>query len=183
VKRTLSLLASVPVVVFLLACSGESRVPEGNAADGTPSGAAPVSAAAGDGIVLPPGEGKLIAEPLTRDLGDVPIGGGKVQTSFMVRNDSDEAVRLVSVYTSCMCTTAVLAFEDGPKEGPFGMPGHDLPTSLDRSLGAGQTMEVEVTFDPAAHGPDAVGPVTRGIAIHLDDGEVLILQFNANVVR
>lgn len=128
------------------------------------------------------------ASPLDADrvrhvFGHVPIDGGIVETTFTLTNSSSEPTRIVATYTSCRCTTATLTFADGHSEGPFGMPGHDLPTTLDRQVAAGGKVRVTVRFDPAAHGSDATGPVERTIAVHTGDGASTALAFTANVVK
>jgi len=126
---------------------------------------------------------ELVADRTLHVFGDVPIAGGNVQTRFTVENKSSEALQLVELYTSCMCTTVTLEFADGPAEGPFGMPGHDFLTTLDRELAPGEKVGLTVTFDPGAHGPDAVGPVTRQVLVGTSGGSQLILTLTANVVR
>lgn len=125
----------------------------------------------------------LVAERRSYDFGDIPIDGGTVQTEFSVKNIDTKPARIVATYTSCMCTTATLGFPDGMTAGPFGMPGHDLPVTLDHELGADQVVTVTVRFDPAAHGPDAIGPVHRAVDIRTDDGQRVTVAFSANVVK
>lgn len=125
----------------------------------------------------------LMAEEATRDLGAIGIGDGLVETDFRVTNGADSPTGLVAVYTSCMCTEVTLEFEDGTTAGPFGMPGHELPVTLQRMLAPGEGFDVRATFDPMAHGPDAVGPVQRAIALHSDNGGMLQLDFAVNVVK
>jgi hypothetical protein len=128
-------------------------------------------------------ESPLLAERDKHDFGDVPIDGGTVSTVFEVTNPGADPVRLVSVFTSCGCTTAEIEFPDSSTEGPFGMPGHSLPTGLDRTIGAGETLKVRVMFDPAAHGPEGLGRVMRTVTLHTADGAGLSLEIRANVVR
>jgi hypothetical protein len=129
------------------------------------------------------GGSALRADRTRYDFGRVRVLGGNVETVFQVPNDSPNPVSLVSVYTSCGCTTAVLEFEDGSQQGPFGMPGHKPPTRLKRSLRPGERVLIRVTFDPAAHGPEALGPVVRVITLHTQDGGELQLAIAAQVVR
>lgn len=125
----------------------------------------------------------LDADRDRHDFGHVPIHGGVVETTFTLTNTGRQPTRVVATYTSCMCTTATLTFADGDTEGPFGMPGHDLPVTLDRQVAAGGRVTVTVRFDPAAHGPDATGPVERTIAVHTGDGASTTLAFTADVVK
>lgn len=118
------------------------------------------------------------------DFGSIPIDGGNVETVFTISNTGSTAVRLVAVYTSCGCTSAVLEFADGSKVGPFGMPGHEgSQTQIDRVADAGEAFAVHVTFDPAAHGPQGVGEVTRAVTLHTEAGGIVRLVINANVLR
>ncbi len=118
------------------------------------------------------------------DFGSIPIDGGNVETVFQVSNKGSAPVRLVAVYTSCGCTTAVLEFANGGEAGPFGMPGHkSVETELDRTLAAGEDLAVRVNFDPAAHGPGGLGNVTRVVTLHTADGETTELTITASVVR
>ncbi|MGD8360248.1 MAG: hypothetical protein PVJ04_02370 [Gemmatimonadota bacterium] len=124
-----------------------------------------------------------------------PVGGNRCKgligisgtltarnTIFELTNTGPDAVEIVSVYTSCMCTAATLGFPDGAREGPFGMPGHELPIALERVLAGGQLATVTVRFNPAAHGPEAVGPVKRAVAVRTAGGSVTVLSLLADVV-
>lgn len=124
----------------------------------------------------------LVADRVLHDFGKVPIDGGTVETVYIVRNTAGAEVRLAAVYSSCMCTTALLEFPDGTTAGPFGMPGHELATTLDRTLAPQEQFVVRVRFDPAAHGPEGVGPTSRSVAIHTANGAMLRLDLRANVV-
>ena len=74
------------------------------------------------------GGGELLATELTYDFGEVSMQKGLVNHEFVLRNNSEKAVKIGGVETSCMCTTAIL--KAGGKEiGPFGMAGHSgLPS-------------------------------------------------------
>jgi hypothetical protein len=163
------------------ACTGQEaeRPVEARSLGATTQAASPAPLAAEQ--ELPPTP--LAAEVATRDLGTVGITDGLVQIAFRVSNRADEPVQLAAAYTSCMCTEATLEFEDGTTAGPFGMPGHELPITLDRTLAAGEAFDVRATFDPMAHGPDAVGPMKRAIALHSGNGSMLQLDFTVNVVK
>lgn len=123
----------------------------------------------------------LLVEPATYDFGRVPLTGGDVTTRFVVTNRSNRAVRLSDVYTSCGCTTVKLQFSSGTVAGPFGMPGHELPIRYDRELQPGERIEVQVRFDPAAHGPQGVGRVTRTVVLKPVGGRAAEFTFTATV--
>lgn len=118
------------------------------------------------------------------DFGDIKIDGGVVKHSFEIGNNGDADLKLSNISTSCMCTTAVLEV-DGEKSPEFGM--HKNPAFWSKKLAPGQTASLEATFDPMAHGLDAIGPVTRGITMYSNDGGgkdvKTVFMFTANVIR
>lgn len=124
--------------------------------------------------------GALVAESSSYSFGSVPLTGGLVRTVYTVQNAGEEPVTIRGVYTSCMCTTAVLRAA-GRIEGPFGMPGHGPRRNIDLTLAGGESVEVEAVFDPAAHGPAGVGPVSRAVIIESTAGDPLELSFSALV--
>ena len=79
-----------------------------------------------------------------------------------------------------MCTTA--SYKKGEeKRGPFGMPGHGIVPPLGVELGSNEEAEVEVVFDPAAHGPAGVGMIERVVTFETESGKVVNLGIKANV--
>src|SRR3972149_6018400 len=74
---------------------------------------------------------------------------------------TDKTIRLKKIATSCMCTTASFDM-DGKTTKFFGMEGHgDANPPVNIEIGAGQEGKAIVKFDPAAHGPQGVGPFDR----------------------
>lgn len=126
------------------------------------------------------GSGSLVASEKSYDFGTVSMAAGKVTRTFKVKNPGDKAVTVTKLYTSCMCTTASLMTSEG-KKGPFGMPGHAAVPSISAPVKAGEEADVEVTFDPAAHGPAGVGRIQRNIMLENDAGAPLSLEISANV--
>lgn len=172
-KRPVLKTLGVLTVVGLAACGAEQAEPPAQRA--SLSNPAPAK--------QEPPPTPLKAEVATRDLGTVGISNGLVETEFRVTNTADEPTWLAAAYTSCMCTEVTLEFADGSIEGPFGMPGHELPVRLERALEPGETFMARATFDPMAHGPDGVGPTQRAIALHSGNGGMLQLDFTINVVK
>jgi hypothetical protein len=123
----------------------------------------------------------LAVETTAYNFGTVSMAAGKVSQLFRVENTSDSPVMLSKMSTSCMCTAANLII-DGQRFGPYGMPGHGLPLSVNQTLDPGQQASVEVVFDPAAHGPAGVGRIQRVVTLETDYGERLQLQIAANVI-
>ncbi len=114
------------------------------------------------------------------DFGTISMSAGKVKYQFKIKNTSSGAVTINKIYTSCMCTTALLAI--GNKQfGPYGMPGHNAVPRVDQTVNSNEEAIVEIVFDPAAHGPAGVGRIQRAITIESNAGQPILLQFVAVV--
>lgn len=123
----------------------------------------------------------LAAEVMAQDFGTVSMANGPVSKVFTIKNPTDNTATIQKLYTSCMCTSATL-IQNSQRIGPFGMPGHGGPIpTIAQTLNAGESAEVEVTFDPAAHGPAGVGPIQRDVYIETVGGGRLVLQIKAQV--
>jgi hypothetical protein len=61
------------------------------------------------------------------------------------------------------------------------MPGHGFIPSIGEILDAGASVDVEVVFDPAAHGPAGVGRIERVVTLENSAGAPLEFRFSANV--
>ena len=127
------------------------------------------------------GKGLLSAEEKFYDFGSISMKDGKVSHLFKVSNQTDNDVTLKQVVTSCMCTVAYVINGES-KNGPFGMPGHggSVPKVNDM-IKAGEAREIEVVFDPNAHGPAGVGLIDRFITLTDATGEELQLEIKATV--
>lgn len=120
------------------------------------------------------------------NFGTIRMKDGDVSHKFLLKNNSDEVIRIESVSTSCMCTKAYLYGKAGIKKGPFGMPGHSgQASSANLELDAGETVELEAVFDPAAHGPQGVGKIKRVVYIETNSqtNPELQLKFEAEVIN
>ncbi len=125
--------------------------------------------------------GVLSAEETNFNFKTISMAAGNVSHNFKVKNTGSETLAINKVYTSCMCTQAVLK-KDGVSPGPFGMPGHGFNPPADVVLKPGEEVDVEAIFDPAAHGPAGLGAVNRTITLeNTGRGGKLELSFNANV--
>ncbi len=124
----------------------------------------------------------ISVEPKSIDVGVISMAKGEVEAVYMVRNVGKVVLEISGLETSCMCTTAFLRNKK-EKSPLFGM--HDNPKGWSTKLEAGEEMELVVSFDPNAHGPEAVGPVTRTITIFSDDmiDSAKKVQFEADVVK
>lgn len=122
----------------------------------------------------------LNAEEAFFDFGTVSMKSGTVTHAFRVANDQPQPVTVAKIYTSCMCTTASLVV-NGERVGPYGMPGHGPIPRINKTIAPGESAQVEVMFDPAAHGPSGVGPIERLVYLEQPDGNKLSLQIKAMV--
>ncbi|MEK7618511.1 MAG: DUF1573 domain-containing protein [Patescibacteria group bacterium] len=124
---------------------------------------------------------KLTAAETFFDFGTISMAKGKVTKAFTVKNTTGEPITVSKVYTSCMCTQAVIT-SGNDRKGPFGMPGHggSIPT-ISLTIAPNSEAVVEVIFDPAAHGPSGVGPIQRNVFVESTDSGKLTLEFKANV--
>jgi len=124
---------------------------------------------------------KLTVGSKSHDWGDIDIQGGIVSKTFDIKNDGDDPLKLYDIKTSCTCTTAQVIVGD-KKSKKFGM--HEK-TSVVVEVPPHQTAQLRVEFDPAFHGPDAVGQITRAVTLKTNDpiNPDLVFQLAGNVVK
>lgn len=118
----------------------------------------------------------VIAEPSSYDFGDIDIFGGKVTTSYTLKNKGTDDVTILSGVTSCMCTEGEI---DNLR---FGMHESSGTTIV---IPAGEEKTLKATFDPLAHGPEGVGAVKRDVVLKTNSTETpqIKVVFSANVVK
>ncbi|OHA54936.1 MAG: hypothetical protein A2429_00545 [Candidatus Veblenbacteria bacterium RIFOXYC1_FULL_42_9] len=115
------------------------------------------------------------------DFGTISMASGKVTVLFNINNAVSSPLTVRKLYTSCMCTSATLLLADR-RVGPFSMEGHGSPVpTINEELPAGQEAQIEVVFDPAAHGPAGVGPISRNVFVETTDGKKLVFEIKAQV--
>ncbi len=111
----------------------------------------------------------LEVNPESYDLGDVPINGGVITKEYDVKNTTDKVLKLKKIATSCMCTKAKVTIGE-KKTKLFGMEGMgDSNPPVNLELKAGEVAKVTAIFDPAAHGPQGVGPIDRTVMLTFSD--------------
>lgn len=116
------------------------------------------------------------------DFEKVSMAKGKVSHDFRVKNNGAKPVKITKIYTSCMCTEAILKTSSGKEFGPYGMPGHGgFSPAINQTIAPGEEITVKAIFDPAAHGPAGVGLIERVVYIENDSGKFAELQFKAVV--
>ena len=113
------------------------------------------------------------------DFGTISMANGKVKKMFTFKNSTSAAIVAKKLYTSCMCTKTTL-IKNGETFGPFGMPAHGYIPEINKNIEPGQEAQIEVVFDPAAHGPAGVGPIERQATLETSDGQ-LVFKFKAQV--
>lgn len=132
-----------------------------------------------------PSNGLITVTDDSHDFGTISMQDREVEHTFDLKNESQEAVTLGEIYTSCMCTTAQAIYADGEKSKVGGMRGHGAPTILNKTIEPGETVQIKAIFDPAAHGPAGIGPANRTIYVETNSREVPVieLKFEAMVTR
>lgn len=124
----------------------------------------------------------LTAEETFYDFGTISMKNGNVSKVFKVTNSTSEDIKVPSVTTSCMCTTAYVIKEDGSRSRPYGMPGHGgAVPKANAVVKAGGSLDIEVVYDPNAHGPAGVGLIERAVFLEDENGNVIEFKFKVNV--
>lgn len=137
----------------------------------------PVSHAPG----VAPGIASVLSTPeQSYDFGTIRMANGNVSKVFKVTNPTGKDVNVKSVYTSCMCTAAYIV-NGTSKKGPFGMQGMGYVPPADEIIKAGETRDIEVVYDPNAHGPAGVGSIDRFAYLTDENGGTLQLEIKAVV--
>lgn len=122
-----------------------------------------------------PGNSLLVSNETSYNFGTISMAGGKVTRRFVISNPTDQPITISKVFSSCMCTKVGLN-NGASRQGPFGMPGHGgaIP-AIQEVIRPGAQAEVEVIYDPAAHGPAGVGKFERYATIQTGDDRALRL--------
>lgn len=123
---------------------------------------------------------ELSAAETSYDFGVVRMKDGKVSHRFKVTNPTDKNVTAEYLSTSCMCTTAYIV-DAASRSGPYGMEGMGQDGKVQMIFKPGESRDVEVVFDPNAHGPAGVGPLQRFVTLADADGGRLQLEITGVV--
>jgi hypothetical protein len=144
-KNTVWSFIGIVVVVILLFAAGRFASAPGSSGENSAAAA-------------------LSSDSNTYDFGEISMSRGTVSKSFTLSNSTAAPVRISKIFTSCMCTTAILKTPSGER-GPFGMPGHGTVPAISEDIPSGGSRELVVTFDPAAHGPAGIGRIERTVSV------------------
>jgi len=106
-----------------------------------------------------------VQDPTSFDFGTIPMNGGDAIKTFAIKNAGTEPLKFYNIKTSCHCTKAHLTIErrDSPD---FGMSG---VSDWVGELAPGKEAKLTAIFDPAFHGPQGTGPVTRFVSVETND--------------
>jgi len=126
-------------------------------------------------------ENGLVVSETLYDFGTISMRDGNVSKIFKITNNTNEDMLFTSLITSCMCTDAYFIRQDGSKKGPFGMEGMGFMPKLNETIKAGHSVDIEVVYDPNAHGPAGVGMIDRFVELKNIKGDKLQLEIKANV--
>jgi len=110
------------------------------------------------------------------DFGEIDIFGGKVQTTYTLKNEGMEDVQITSAVTSCMCTEGEIG---GMRFGMHESAGQKI------TIPAGGEKVLTAIYDPLAHGPDGTGKITRELMLETNSKLTprIGVKFSANVVK
>ena len=124
----------------------------------------------------------LVASETFYDFGTISMKNGKVSKIFKITNPTSQDIKIPSLVTSCMCTTAYILGEDGTRSRPYGMPGHGGAVPKANSIvRASGSLNIEAVYDPNAHGPAGVGLIERSVLLEDENNNVIEFKFRVNV--
>lgn len=121
---------------------------------------------------------KLELSETFHDWGDIDMKNGKVNHIFKVKNVGEEGLKLANFKTSCMCTEVKLILRQAQDEKVEESPTFGMHTQSDwvGVILPGGEGEVEVIFDPAYHGPQGTGSVTRTVNFETNDKDNAMVE-------
>ncbi len=116
------------------------------------------------------------------DASTISMAEGLVKHTYEIKNIGEGNLKIDRIWTSCMCTTARLKVGD-KESGEFSM--HSKPLFWSFKIVPGETGFLEVTFDPAFHGPQGTGPVVRAVYLSTNDpkNEKVEVRLLADVIK
>ena len=126
--------------------------------------------------------GKIEISPQEYDFGDISMADGLAKKTYEVKNSGDTELKIDKIWTSCDCTNARLRVGDrvSPELGMH----TNLPLWSEK-LASGETGYLDVIFDPAFHGHEGIGPITRVIYLNTSDpdNKKVEIKLSANVTH
>ncbi|MDO8512589.1 MAG: DUF1573 domain-containing protein [bacterium] len=119
-------------------------------------------------------DAKLRVDKSVYDWGNISMQNGKVEAKFNIENTGTSDLKLYNANTSCHCTTAQLLL-DGESSPLFGM---NTKSPYVMVVPVGKKAELKVVFDPAFHGPNGVGAISRRVLVSTNDTNNSQLSFS-----
>lgn len=120
---------------------------------------------------------------LDYSFGNIPLKGGLVKHAFPIKNTGTKVLTIANLATSCHCTKVYFEYKNqqSPK---FGMKGYGT-SDWTGKLSPGQAAGIVAVFDPAFHGPQGAGPISRIVSAETNDPDhpYIEFSFSANVVK
>lgn len=124
---------------------------------------------------------KAIVNATEFSWGNIPINGGNVEKTFSLKNTGKDTLTLANIKTSCHCTKAIVTIDN--KTSPsFGMGS---VSSWIGEVKPGGEAQVRVVFDPAYHGPQGVGPISRYVSVVTNDksNQEIVFTLTGTVIK
>ena len=112
---------------------------------------------------------EVLVSPESYDIGKVLMKDGLVVREYEIKNNSKDPLRVKKIVTSCMCTRAQIIVGDKKTRG-YGMEmqGDNNP-SINFDIPGETTAKLLVKFDPAFHGPQGAGKISRSVFLTFAD--------------
>lgn len=127
---------------------------------------------------------KIVFDHSSKKVGNIPYSGGNLIHVFPIKNSGTKDLKIANITTSCMCTKAYLKQGENKSEG-FGMKGMSASSSWKGIIKPGETAQIIADFDPAYHGPQGVGSVSRTVSFETNDpnNPYVELSFEGVVIK
>ncbi len=115
--------------------------------------------------------------------GNIPLKGGLVKYAFPIKNTGTKELTIANLATSCHCTKVYFEYKN-QKSPQFGMKGYGTSDWIGK-LKPSETGSIVAVFDPAFHGPQGAGPISRIVSAETNDPDhpYIEFSFSANVIK
>ncbi len=125
----------------------------------------------------PENRGVVKAETTELDLGKVSVAGGTVVRDVRITNAGNRELELLSLYTSCSCTTASIVYR-GYESERYGMEAGSINVGLE----PGESATLRIYYDPTVHS-DLRGLVIRSVYLRTSDPVTPVLTVRLRLVQ
>ncbi|MDO8658079.1 MAG: DUF1573 domain-containing protein [Candidatus Levybacteria bacterium] len=122
------------------------------------------------------------------DFKDIKYDAGNAKHPFKIKNNGTKDLTIANMATSCMCTKVYLQ-TNKEKSPEFGMKGGhgsgEDGSSWTGVIKPGEEAQVFADYDPTAHGPQGVGPISRLVSFETNDPDKPYVEFtfSGNVIK